>query len=93
MGVLEVERFCTLRPTTFTHEYHQGYGGPEIDQTAPAVKSAKLSDDGMTATIALDTLTKGHVHEFDLEALRSKDGEALLHHDAYYTVNEVPSAR
>jgi hypothetical protein len=82
----------SYKVTTFTHEYHQGYGGPEVDQTAPTVKSAKLAEDGMSATIVLDTLTKGHVHEFDLAALRSKDGEELLHHDAYYTVNEVPAA-
>ena len=76
--------------TTFTHEYHQGYGGPEIDQTAPQVKSVKLAKDGLSATIVLDTLTKGHVHEFDLGALRSRDDDELLHRHAYYTVNEVP---
>jgi hypothetical protein len=77
--------------STFTHNYHAGYGGPEVDQTKPAVKSATLAADGMSATIVLETLTKGHVHEFDLGALRSRDGEPLLHRHAYYTVNEVPS--
>lgn len=77
---------------TFTHEYHAGYGGPEIDATAPAVKSVALAEDGMSATIVLDTLTKGHVHAFDLGALRSRDHEELLHRNAYYTVNEVPKA-
>ena len=76
--------------TTFTHKYHQGYGGPEIDQTAPQVKSVALAKDGLSATIVLDTLTKGHVHEFDLGVLRSRDDEELLHRHAYYTVNEVP---
>ncbi len=91
--VAEAEGMKTdsYKVTTFTHEYHQGYGGPEIDQTAPAVKSVKLAADGMSATIALDAMTKGHVHEFDLAALRSRDGEPLLHHDAYYTLNEVPT--
>lgn len=76
--------------TTFTHEYHGAYGGPEIDPTAPAVKSVALSEDGMVATIALDTLTQGHVHAFDLGTLRSRDREELLHRHAYYTVNEIP---
>ncbi len=75
---------------TFTHKYHQGYGGPEIDQTEPAVKSVKLADDGLSAKIVLETIKKGHVHEFDLEALRDRDGGELLHQHAYYTVNEVP---
>jgi len=78
--------------TTFTHEYHAGYGGPEIDQTTPAVKSVSVSDDGLSATLVLDTLLKGHVHAFDLAPLRSRDGEELLHRNAYYTVNEVPEA-
>jgi hypothetical protein len=83
---------ASYKVTTFTHRYHQGYGGPEVDQTAPAVKSVTLAGDGMSATLVLDALTKGHVHEFDLEALRSRDGEELLHRHAYYTVNQVPAA-
>ena len=79
------------RISTFTHIYHGGYGGPEVDQTAPSVTEAKLSGDGLHVTIRLDQLTKGHVHEFDLGALRSRDQEELLHQHAYYTVNEIPN--
>jgi hypothetical protein len=86
----EGEKTDSYQITTFTHRYQQGYGGPEVDQTAPAVTAVKLAADGMSATIALGAMTKGHVHEFDLAALRSRDGEELLHHDAYYTLNEVP---
>jgi hypothetical protein len=39
----------------------------------------------------MDAMTKGHCHAFDLGALRSRDGEELLHRNAYYTVNEVPN--
>jgi hypothetical protein len=78
------------RISTFTHIYHGGYGGPEVDQTAPSVTGAKLSGDGLHATIRLDQLTKGHVHEFNLGALRSRDQEKLLHQHAYYTLNEIP---
>jgi len=76
--------------STFTHIYHGAYGGPEVDRTTPQVRSVALSPDGLTATLELDELRRGHVHEFDLGALRSRDGEALVHRDAYYTVNEVP---
>jgi hypothetical protein len=78
------------RVSTFTHIYHGGYGGPEVDQSMPKVLAAKLSADGLHATIRLDQLTKGHVHEFDLGALRSREREMLLHRHAYYTVNEIP---
>jgi hypothetical protein len=76
--------------TTFTHVYQAGYGGPEVDRTTPTVESVTLSDDGLQARLVLDELRLGHVHEFDLGRLRSRDGETLLHRDAYYTVNAVP---
>jgi hypothetical protein len=78
---------------TFTHIYHGAYGGPEVDRTVPEVRSVTVSSDGLSARVVLDTLKKGHVHEFDLAALRSAAGEPLLHRDAYYTVNEIPAAR
>ena len=83
----------SYRITTFTHPYHGGYGGPEIEQTKPVVKSVKLSDDGLAATLDLDKLIRGHVYEFDFGVLRSRDKDELLHRNAYYTVNEVPVAK
>ena len=83
----------SYRLSTFTHPYHGGYGGPEIEQTKPAVHSAKLAADGLSATLALDELIRGHVYEFDLGALRSRDKDELLHKNAYYTLNEIPSAK
>ncbi len=76
--------------STFTHPYHGAYGGPEIEQTRPTVKSVSLAQDGLTASIVLDKMTRGHVYEFDLIKLRSQDGDELLHRNAYYTVNEIP---
>jgi hypothetical protein len=76
--------------SAFTHPYHAGYGGPEIEQQKPAVKSVTLADDGMSAMIALEKLDRGFVYEFDLVQVRSRDGEELLHRNAYYTVNEIP---
>ena len=89
----EAGETASYKVTTFTHNYAQGYGGPEVDQTAPNVKSVKISEDGFSATIALDAMTKGHVHEFDLRSLRCRDGEELVHRHAYYTLNEVPAAK
>lgn len=75
---------------SFTHIYHAGYGGPEVDRTVPEVTSVQLADDGLSATLTVDGIVRGHVHEFDLGALRAHDGEELLHRHAYYTVNEIP---
>ncbi len=76
--------------TTFTHIYHGAYGGPEVDRTEPQTKQVRLSPDGLTATITLDQLTRGHVHEFDLSSVTDRNGGTLLHHQAFYTVNEIP---
>jgi hypothetical protein len=76
--------------SAFTHSYHAGYGGPEIEQHKPAVKAISLADDGLSARIVLERLDRGFVYELDLAALRSRDGEELLHRNAFYTVNEVP---
>lgn len=79
--------------STFTHIYRGAYGGPEVDQTTPTVESVTLAQDGRSATLVLNALELGHVHEFDLGALRSRDGDELLHRHAFYTVNEVPETR
>lgn len=54
------------------------------------MKSVSLAEDGLSARIVVDKLTRGFVYEFDLNSLRSRDGDELLHRQAYYTVNEIP---
>lgn len=78
------------RLSTFTHIYQQGYGSPEVDQTTPEVTSVKISDDRREVRIVVDGMQKGHVHEFDLSGVLSEEGELLLHHQAFYTLNEIP---
>jgi hypothetical protein len=77
--------------TTFTHPYHGAYGGPEIEKTTPVIRTVKLANDGMSAMLTLNKLIRGHVYEFDLGKLRARDKDVLLHQNAYYTVNEIPT--
>ncbi len=77
--------------SAFTHPYHAGYGGPEIERFNATVTAVSLAEDGLSATLTLDKLAQGFVYEFDLTRLRSRDKEELLHRNAYYTVNEIPS--
>jgi glucose/arabinose dehydrogenase len=76
--------------SAFTHPYHSGYGGPEVDQRKPAVQAVSLADDGLSAKLRLDKLEPGFVYEFDLARLKSRDRDDILHRHAYYTVNEIP---
>ena len=78
------------RVTTFTHPYPGWLRRAGNRPNRSAVTAVKLGEDRRTAEISLATLTRGHVHEFDLEGLLSADGEPLLHTFAFYTVNEVP---
>lgn len=81
------------RLSTFTHPYHRGYGGPEIERTTPTVERVTLAPDGLSVSLVLSSLARGHVHEFDLGALRARDNDPLLHRNAYYTLNEIPAAK
>jgi len=81
---------ATYEMETFTHIYQQAYGSPEVDQTTPTVTKAVVSDDGLQVRITVEGLVQGHVHDFHLPRMRSAEGKALLHVDAYYTLNEIP---
>tara|TARA_R110002073_G_scaffold60209_8_gene151207 strand:- start:1193 stop:2665 length:1473 start_codon:yes stop_codon:yes gene_type:complete len=73
--------------TTYTYEYREQYGSPEVDHTTPTIQSASVSDDGKSVRIVVDGLQLGHVHELHADGVRSKSGLPLLHKEAYYTLN------
>ncbi|EMI17054.1 large, multifunctional secreted protein [Rhodopirellula maiorica SM1] len=77
----------SYKMTTYTYEYREQYGSPEVDHTTPTIQSASVSDDGMTVRIVVDGLQLGHVHELHADGLRSKSDVPLLHKEAYYTLN------
>jgi hypothetical protein len=83
----------TVQCKAWTYIYQSSYGSPEVDELTPKVTAAELSADGLTLRLKLDTLTKGHVHQLNLEGIKAKEsGDPVLHPKAYYTLNEIPSA-
>lgn len=91
-----VDRAIASRPgayslASYTHIYQAAYGSPEVDQTTPKVTRVVVSKDGRKADITVDGLVQGHVHDFDLSAMRSVNGKPLVHPNAYYTLNEIPT--
>lgn len=72
------------------HVFRHSYGSPEFDQTTPRVAAAVVSGDGRQAHLTVEGLVPGHVHDFDLQQIRSAENERLVHAKAYYTLNEIP---
>ncbi len=81
---------ATYAVTTYTHIYHAGYGSPEVDHTTPRVTRAEPAADGLSVRLHLDKIEQGHIHDFHLAPMKSREGAPLLHTRAYYTVNEIP---
>ena len=77
--------------TSFTYERHAEYGSPEIDRQTLTIIAAEVSEDGLAVRLTINGLRTGYVHELTLAGVQSTEGEALLHREAYYTLNVIPS--
>ena len=76
----------------FTYIYQADYGSPEVDDVLPKLVKATVGADEKSVRLTIDPLTKGHIHEFHLDGVRSAEGKPLVHSVAYYTLNEIPAA-
>jgi hypothetical protein len=77
---------------TYTYIYQAAYGSPEVDQTTPTIKSITVAPDAKSVRLVIEGLQEGHVHELHADGLRNTDGLPLLHKEAYYTLNYIPTA-
>jgi hypothetical protein len=76
---------------TYTYIYQSSYGSPEVDRTRPAIKRITAGPDNRSVRLFIDGLQQGHVHELHLPGVKSAEGESILHPDAYYTLNYIPT--
>ena len=76
--------------SSFTHYYWGTYGSPEVDRKAEKVQSVTVSADRMKASLKVDGFRPGRVYELHLDGIKSADGDAVLHPEAYYTLNQLP---
>jgi hypothetical protein len=76
---------------TFTYIYRADYGSPEVDATTPKIAKVEVGQDGRSVRLTVDGLQEGHIHDLALPGVRSTDGQPLLHPQAYYTLNYIPS--
>ena len=83
---------ASYRVQTYTYIYQAAYGSPEVDPTSPVIRRAEVAADGRSVRLFIDGLQRGHVHEFHLDGVQSKEGLPLLHREAYYTLNYLPQS-
>jgi hypothetical protein len=76
---------------THTYIYQSSYGSPEVDPTTPVIESATVGPDGKSVRLKVSALLRGHVHTLTSAGVRSAKSEPLLHAEAYYTLNEIPT--
>jgi hypothetical protein len=74
---------------SFTYIYKSDYGCPETDSQAEKVTGVKLNADGKTLHVNVPNRAKGRVYEFRLGDVKTTTGDAILHPEAYYTLNEL----
>jgi hypothetical protein len=75
---------------TFTYIYQASYGSPEVDHTTAKINKVEVAKDRKSVRLHVEGLQIGHLHDLTAPGVRSDDGRALLHPQAYYTLNYIP---
>ncbi|MCB1065247.1 MAG: hypothetical protein KDN20_20310, partial [Verrucomicrobiae bacterium] len=81
----------SYRMSSFTWNYHKAYGSDEIETQEVPVTAVKVSDDGLSVELTCEGLRPGYCHELIAEGVWSADRMPLLHPQAWYTLNAIPS--
>ena len=76
---------------SYTHHRWEKYGSPEIERRELRVRRVDIGSDGRSVRLYVDGLRERFVHELTVTGLRSSEGESLLHDEAYYTLNAIPT--
>ena len=74
-----------------TYHYHAQYGSDDILEQPLIIKRADVSNDGLRVRLVAGPLREHFVHSLSVPGVRSIEGEPLLHTDAYYTLNRIPT--
>jgi len=82
--------FKNYQIRSFIYKYHPVYGSPPQDEKNLNIKGLKVSEDGLTIRLLVDGLREHYIHEIKLEGVKDAENKALLHHTAFYTLNNIP---
>jgi hypothetical protein len=74
----------------WTYHHHSAYGCKPINEHSLKVTGAVVGSDGKSVRLTVAGLRETYVQELRLPGVRARDGRALLHPEAYYTLNRIP---
>jgi hypothetical protein len=83
-------RLAAYSLQSFTHYYWGTYGSPEVDRRAEKIERVRVSADRRRVSLTVGGLRPGRVYEVHLDGVRSAEGDAVLHPEGYYTLNQFP---
>ncbi len=85
------EDIASYNVESFIYKYHPVYGSPIVNRANCPIKGVKISADGLTARIIVDSLRETYIHAISLPGIVSVQGSLpVLHPTAYYTLNNIP---
>jgi len=90
VDVAVAEQLSSYTMKSYTYELHSAYGSGEMDTKQLTISEVIVSADARSVELKVEGLRGSYVHELVAKGLRSAAGLALLHADAYYTLNEIP---
>jgi hypothetical protein len=78
---------------SYTYLYHETYGSDEVQKKDLVIQQATVSPDGLRVQLKVAGLRPVFVHELTANGVRNASGASLLHPQAYYTLNKIPSSK
>jgi hypothetical protein len=90
LNAATAEKLESYSMLSFTHNYWGTYGSPEEDKKPEKITAVTVSADKKTVSLAVTGFKPGRIYEVHVDGAKSADGDAVLHPEGYYTLNEVP---
>jgi glucose/arabinose dehydrogenase len=75
---------------SYTYHHWGTYGSPEIERRQNEIARIDVAEDGKSVTLLVPKRDTLRVYHLQVKGLKSADGAALLHSEAWYTMNSVP---
>jgi cytochrome c551/c552 len=86
------EDLTSYMVSSFTYKYFPVYGSPPVKSMEHEILGVEVSEDGRKVRIAINNPQQYHVHKISLPGIREAvNSHELVHMDAYYTLNQIPS--